>query len=190
MPEPWERRADETAKAYEAFEVYRDMGLARSYAKVAQRLGKSKTIIDRWGSRHEWGMRIKAHDEKFETRRLNSAENEREKALKRHVDIARTFMNLGIKRLRDMRPGEIERPETLLKWLKDAIDLERKGLGISESPGMQVSVTQAVDVRQTNIRVAAEILYEAIRAEPKGTRDRIIKRFKAAEARYTGGERE
>ena len=50
-PELWERQDGETAQAFQAFAEYRDMGAERSLAKVAQKLGKSKPLMERWSSR-------------------------------------------------------------------------------------------------------------------------------------------
>lgn len=60
--DPWERRDDETPMAYQAFKEYLDQGADRSTAHVARALGKSKTIMDRWSSRHEWVARSRAWD--------------------------------------------------------------------------------------------------------------------------------
>lgn len=60
--DPWERRDDETPMAYAAFKEYLDQGADRSTAHVARALGKSKTIMDRWSSRHEWVSRSRAFD--------------------------------------------------------------------------------------------------------------------------------
>lgn len=56
---PWARRSTETSPAYGAFRVYLDV---RSNAKTAQQLGKSKTLIDKWSSEHDWVERVVAYD--------------------------------------------------------------------------------------------------------------------------------
>jgi len=59
---PWDRQIKETAKAYEAFIIYRELGLERSYPKVAQRLLKSGTLIKRWSAKYNWTERIAEFD--------------------------------------------------------------------------------------------------------------------------------
>ena len=60
--DPWERREDETPVAYAAFTEYLDQGGDRSTEHVARKLGKSKTLMDRWSSRHDWVERSRAWD--------------------------------------------------------------------------------------------------------------------------------
>ena len=59
---PWSRQVGETSKAYEAFEVYRDLGPDRSTRRVSEQLGKSDALIHRWSSKHGWPDRARAWD--------------------------------------------------------------------------------------------------------------------------------
>ena len=59
---PWERQPDETANAYQAFVLYRDLGVERSTSKVAAQLGKSKNICDRWSTQKSWVERVHQWD--------------------------------------------------------------------------------------------------------------------------------
>ena len=59
---PWERQPDESAKAFEAFVIYRDMGLQRGVRKVGDQLHKSLTLMSRWSSQHNWPERAAAWD--------------------------------------------------------------------------------------------------------------------------------
>ena len=56
----WERQEGESARAYEAFSLYRDMGASRSLAKVGQMLGKSRALMERWSVQHGWVDRVEA----------------------------------------------------------------------------------------------------------------------------------
>jgi hypothetical protein len=71
MPEPWERLDGESVQAFEGFALYRDMGVERSLAKVAARLGKSKALMDRWSARDRWVARADSWD--VEADRLHRA---------------------------------------------------------------------------------------------------------------------
>lgn len=61
-PLPFEQRENESAEAFEAFAIYRDMGVKRSTAAVARECGKHKSLMDRWSSAHEWQKRVFAYD--------------------------------------------------------------------------------------------------------------------------------
>ena len=77
MSEVWEKRESETARAYRAFCVYRDMGVDRSLAKVREKLDK-KTGYERqlgeWSSDHEWVKRVAAYDAHLEALLRNEQE--------------------------------------------------------------------------------------------------------------------
>lgn len=55
----WERREGESSQAYAAFQEYL---ILRSGAKVGQKLGKSKSLIDSWSSKYDWVKRSVAYD--------------------------------------------------------------------------------------------------------------------------------
>src|SRR5688572_30471065 len=62
---PWDKRPDETDKAYKAFTDYIDLGPDRSLDKVRQKLGKSSGYtrqLEKWSSAYEWGTRSSAYD--------------------------------------------------------------------------------------------------------------------------------
>ena len=61
-PGPGDRQPKETAKAFEAFRCYLEMGPGRSLAKVGEALGKSKTLMDRWSSRWNWAERVREYE--------------------------------------------------------------------------------------------------------------------------------
>lgn len=59
----WERQPGESAQAFDAFRIYRDLGPdGRSTAKVAQACGKNVSLINRWSSRNLWQARVAAYD--------------------------------------------------------------------------------------------------------------------------------
>ena len=60
--QPWERKPNESSKAYAALTVYRDAGAARTLVATAQSLHKSYSLIRRWASRYHWQERVHAWD--------------------------------------------------------------------------------------------------------------------------------
>jgi hypothetical protein len=89
-PQPWDRRENETTKAFEAFAAYRNLGPARSVAGAAEEVGKSVSLLNKWCARHHWVARVAAWDrfcdqqdqrrdevERTETRRVMHEEHAR-----------------------------------------------------------------------------------------------------------------
>jgi hypothetical protein len=70
ITEPWERQPRESDEAWQAFKTYRDWqdteGTLRSYAKVAAKLGKSTTLMERWAKRWNWQERVRLHTNSLE----------------------------------------------------------------------------------------------------------------------------
>ena len=117
-PEPWERREDETTKAYEAFCIYRDMGRERSLNKVAEKLSKSDTLIKRWSFTHGWVNRVAKWDDEQDRIEREIAQKEQAKAIKdmrkRHADLGQAMLikaARALKRIPDeeIKPGDISR---------------------------------------------------------------------------------
>lgn len=59
---PWERRDDESELCYSYFLRFRDMGIPRSVAKLAQQLGRSPHTTMRYSSDYDWATRVRAWD--------------------------------------------------------------------------------------------------------------------------------
>jgi hypothetical protein len=57
----FEQQPKESAKAFSAFRTYLELGPERSLATVAEKHGKSKTMIERWSRRFDWPARVQAH---------------------------------------------------------------------------------------------------------------------------------
>jgi hypothetical protein len=108
-PRPWERQDPDTDRSFEAFEVYRQMGTARSLAKVARKLGKSKRVIEAWSRRNQWAERVIAFD-RYEAQKINDrivADTARMR--RRQIEQALELQGAARKRLRSLRPEEVER---------------------------------------------------------------------------------
>lgn len=61
MPMIFERQERESDKAFAAFKTYLELGPERSLAVVADKLDKSKTMIERWSRKFDWPARVQAH---------------------------------------------------------------------------------------------------------------------------------
>lgn len=74
----WKRLATDTDKSFEAFTLYRGMGANRSLEKVAEKLGKSGGLIERWSSEQRWKERVAAYDTWLDTINLEDTKNRQE----------------------------------------------------------------------------------------------------------------
>lgn len=111
-PKPWDRRQDESSKAYEAFCIYRDMGIQRSLSKVAEKLQKSATLINRWSREKNWVKRAEAWDDEQERIEREAAQKEQAKAIremrKRHSDLAQAMLIKSARALARIPDDEIK----------------------------------------------------------------------------------
>lgn len=125
-------RPGETAKAYQAFEVYRDMGPDRSLAKASQRLGKNTTTITQWATANGWVERVRAFDEaaaaKASERALESAVTVRA----RQAANAKAIQERAMLKLEMISADDMSTTEAIRAWQVGA-ENERKALGIPDT---------------------------------------------------------
>lgn len=97
---PWDRRADETVPAFEAFAHYRDSDpKTRSIERTSEALGKIPANLYKWSVRHEWVNRVKAHDTDIARRASERTEEDDVEALARQVRTMRAVQAQMGKRL-------------------------------------------------------------------------------------------
>lgn len=125
--QPWERMEGESEEAWSAFQLYRDLGMDRSLARVRQVVGKSNTLLGRWSKRDGWVARCEAFDrEQDRLWMLSQAKARREMAV-RHVKVANAVMNKVVKRLNKIDPDDLT-PSELVKFFEAATKVERLAL--------------------------------------------------------------
>lgn len=129
---PWDRRQNETTKAYEAFCIYRDMGRERSLAKVSEKQQKSGSLIGRWSREHGWVDRAAQWDDEQERIEREIAQKEQVKAIrdmrKRHADVAHAMILKAAKALTRIPEDEIK-PQDISRMVDVAAKLERISRG-------------------------------------------------------------
>lgn len=153
-PGPAEQQVKETDVAFAAFRVYLEHGPQRSTAKVAQALGKSKTLVDRWSSRHQWVRRVREFEAEA-TRIVDDAHLDAvAKRSRRQAEIAQLHGEASLtvarevlrrlanpaeaeKALKDLGVDELLRLEaTLGRMHNRAVLTERLALGLTtDQPG-------------------------------------------------------
>ena len=127
-PEPWERQPEETARAFEAFCVYRDLGANRSIRKTGQELNKNCTTIGEWSSKYEWVKRVAAWD--AEQDRIARAEMMADMAAtrKRQRNQAKRMQEKGMALLESISLGDAKLSE-IVSLLKTGMEQERIAIG-------------------------------------------------------------
>ena len=60
--EPWDRQAEETDKAWQYFQIYRNLGYGRTYKKVADAVNVSDSNIHTYAKKHNWAERVHQWD--------------------------------------------------------------------------------------------------------------------------------
>lgn len=143
----WDRQVGESARAYAAFIVYRDLGDSRSLAKVGQRWGRkpARSLICRWSSRHAWVARVAAWDH-HERRVADDARREERLRLvremeERHLAIAIAFQSRIVASLQAVDPMRLS-PSDMVGWLATAVKVERLALGVNTENVHQETVSR------------------------------------------------
>lgn len=127
-PEPWERQESESTKAYEAFSIYRDMGIQRSLSKVAEKLQKSFTLIGRWSRTYDWVNRAGKWDDEQNRIAREAQLEEIKKMRKRHADLASAMLIKAAAALKQIPMDEIKAGD-ISRMVETASKLERLSRG-------------------------------------------------------------
>jgi hypothetical protein len=131
----YDRQAGETNPAFEAFALYRDMGINRSLDAVAKKLSKSLTLMGRWSGQHNWVERVSLYDDYLDVqaRKKFEADTIKRKAdmLKRHALTGKILQQKGVDYLTDAKKG-IEKSSDAITAISKGIEIERKSEGLPE----------------------------------------------------------
>ena len=139
----WFRQKGESRIAYEAFAIYRDLGAARTLAKVATHLGKSIDLIKCWSARWEWVDRAASFDANEEWERMVSMREQRTQMFVNDAKIARMVKQKVVDRLATLDANELS-PTQMAHWFEVAVKVERLSLGESTETFDQV-ITQGTE---------------------------------------------
>lgn len=125
----WDRIPEESDKSWEAFVVYRDLGPGtRTHEKVAQELGKSRNLIERWSQRWDWPRRAQLWDVEVDQAKQRGVLSGVEEMENRHAQISRLIQQKLVDRLRDLNVEELS-PGQLIQWFDVAVKVERMSAG-------------------------------------------------------------
>jgi hypothetical protein len=135
----WESQKFETRKAFQAFVIYRDMGINRSYRKVANQLGKSQTLIHRWAKRWEWQKRITDFEDYMADQSVKSQLEQIREMNERHILGAQLMYGKGVQKLSNINPLNLSHEEAR-RLVETSIKVERLARGIA-TENVQESVS-------------------------------------------------
>jgi len=99
----WTRLPNETSKAFEAFELYRDMGPKRSIQKVGERLVKNPKVLARQSKKYQWVERANAFDAHVGERKAEETARELIEMNRRHAEWAQSFEELALVPLKELK---------------------------------------------------------------------------------------
>ena len=134
----WDIRPDETARAYAAFAVYRDMGPGRSLERVSQTVPLRLPTAKDWSSKFAWAERVRAFDAAAAKLAADRSLEDHASVRARHAEWGRTLAIQGMRRLskvtgpngetlatfdpREFAPGEARQA------VKDGVAIEAEAL--------------------------------------------------------------
>ena len=121
---PWERQPGESEKAYEAFALYRDLGLNRSNHEVCSKLSKSRQLISRWKANYHWDERVRAYDNDLQKQAHAAAVKDLKEMTARHVKISMQLQKKALQALSGLKPEDMS-PKDVKEFIKLSTELER-----------------------------------------------------------------
>ena len=108
---PWERQKGETEQAFEAFAIYRDLGLKSKYG---------------------WDERVRAYDNEMERQAHAEAVKDLKDMTKRHTKIAVQMQKKALEALEKLKVEDMT-PRDIKEYIKIATELERLNRSVSAS---------------------------------------------------------
>lgn len=132
----WMRLPRESARAYQYFEMYRDMGAERSITKVYRKCLEAGVRISlpalrKLARKWDWARRARLWDDHLEAERLAQKEKERRAFYERMGQVGKLLQAKAIERIQSLSPHELK-PATALQYLQTGAVMERWSYGEGE----------------------------------------------------------
>ena len=137
----WERRPDESAKAYAAFVAYMRMDPAkRSIRAVGQKIGKTRATLEGWSNTHHWVDRVRAWDAEVYREAMAKEQQEaveyQRAMIKRHKEVGRKALEVALEML-TKRKNEIT-PAQLYQLMRGGQQLETSAVA---APALKIAMS-------------------------------------------------
>lgn len=155
LPDIIPRLAGESAQAFEAFCVYAQMGADRSLVAVAQKVGKSRALMDRWSTRYHWVRRVRQFDALVAAAAQASYLEASAAIAKAHAGEASDVRARALARLRAVPLDDISAAVALKLWV-EAIRIERLSLGLPTDSTHATANVQSQATVNANVSLEAE----------------------------------
>ena len=152
----WSRQPGETAPQWEAFQVFRDLGVLRERAEVQRRTGRSQGVIHKWSASNQWQARAEAFDRHQDEARQRQRIAEALDAERRHAILGKALLAKVGQLLATLDPAEIPK-SSIQAYLKAAVDIERLSLGLDTA---RTSSTVSVKEDEADQDALREVLEE------------------------------
>jgi hypothetical protein len=127
---PWDRQEGETAKAFEAFQIYRDIGPERSQRKVCQKLSKNTRTIADWSSKNNWVERCEKYDVYIDSETQKQKRKDILAMRERHAQTGMDLLAKAAKALQKI-PDESIKASEIAKMIDVGVKIERLSRGES-----------------------------------------------------------
>jgi hypothetical protein len=132
--EPWEKKPDESQRAYDAFSRYRDAE-KRSFKAIADSLNCSTQNVWQWSTRHNWKLRCDAYDIDQDRQQREDLARGRVRMRERHLRLSLAMQGVAAHALREWQSriaagSQLNlAPEQIALLTKCAVELERTTIG-------------------------------------------------------------
>lgn len=157
MLRSWDRLPDETALAFGAFALYREMGPERTTAKIRQRLGKTEGYqrqLEFWSSKYGWVSRCVDYDAHLDHIRQQRVKVGIEKIAEKHAAIASGILGRAVQALQyvDMANPTLREVAYVadiavkMERLSSGMTTENRGISSPDGTAVKVDVARKRDL--------------------------------------------
>ena len=133
---PWEKQPGETAKAYAAFLLYRDLPAVDRSVAAAWGRKKGRKRVERWCTAHDWVNRAALNDADLASRRRERMAKEMERAQDDGLMLVRADLAKYAERIKGMDAEDLAAGQ-IPAGLKMLIELQLKLLGYEDSVALK-----------------------------------------------------
>ena len=134
----WDRLDDEPIEDFAAFRAYREMGKARSIAKLADAADIPRSALQRLSARNSWVARVEQYDAECHRLALASLEDGQLPMRERHAEMAAKLMAKVDKAVELVDPRFIH-PRDIPIWMDVSAKLERISRGATDTKRIEIT---------------------------------------------------